>query len=171
MHPSIHPDHAFASRLQDPNSEPFQSANDRRRGFVPKSASIHSISPSNTNPSPPVPFSGGSGGQTPDFIHPVSGSVSNQNPIFNASPLQNHVTVDYSIPTQGVPNMVPNFDFNSTGDGQNQSLWGVDTTSNQPLPVQPVDEFLPPDMGFDWMNWMSTANVAMGPVEEQYGIR
>jgi hypothetical protein len=28
----------------------------------------------------------------------------------------------------------------------------------------------PGDMGFDWLNWMSTANIAMGPVEEQYGI-
>jgi hypothetical protein len=71
MHPPIHPDHAFVSRLQDPNSELFQTSNDRKRGFDPKSASIHSVSPSNpSDPSPPGLFSG-SGHRTPDFIIPV----------------------------------------------------------------------------------------------------
>ena len=170
MHPSIHPDHAFTSRLQDPNSEPFQLSNDRRRGFIPKSASIHSVSPS--NPSPPFP---GSGHQTPDFINPVSGT--SRNSLFTASPLQNHVNVDYSVPTQGyVPtNTNTNFDFNFNSNGtQPPDSWS-NPTPLQPQPppptIPPAVDFLQPDMGFDWMNWMSTANVAMGPVEEQYGIQ
>jgi hypothetical protein len=178
MHPFTHPDQTFTSRLQDPNSEPFQTSNDRRRGFVPKSASIHSVSPS--NPSPPFP---GSGHQTPDFIIPVSGTGSgsgnttSQNSLFTSSPLQNHVNVDYSVPTQGyVPtNTNTNFNFNSNSDGtQTQHPWG-NPAPLQPQPppptIPPAVDFLQPDMGFDWMNWMSTANVSMGPVEEQYGMQ
>jgi hypothetical protein len=184
MHPSIHPDHAFASRLQDPNSEPFQTSNDRRRGFVgnPKSASIHSISPSNpSNPSPPAlaPWSSGSGNHTPDFIHPGGGSSAG-NPLFTGSPLQNHVIVDHAqvpIPASvsfGSGDNNANFNFNPSGSGDGlppQNGWGLNTGLPPPQHAT-VEEFLPAgDMGFDWMNWMSTANVSMGPVEEQYGIQ
>jgi hypothetical protein len=180
MHPPIHPDHAFVSRLQDPNSELFQTSNDRKRGFDPKSASIHSVSPSNpSDPSPPGLFSG-SGHRTPDFIIPVSGTgsgaSSHQNSLFTSSPLQNHVPVDYTVPTQGyIPNTNTNTNFNFNSEGiQAQDPWGINTALQQPQPpplsVPPAVDFLQPDMGFDWMNWMSTANVAMGPVEEQNGI-
>jgi hypothetical protein len=79
------------------------------------------------------------------------------------------VNVDYSVPTQGyVPNANANFNYNSNSDGtQAPNPWA------NPAPLQPQPpavDFLQPDMGFDWMNWMSTANVSMGPVEEQYGV-
>lgn len=180
MPPSMHPDHAFASRLQDPNSEPFQTLNDRRRGFVPRSASIHSISPSNpSNPSPPALFTGGSEHRTPDFGIPSNGGGVG-GALFNASALQHDAGVDYSVPTQGHvptssnpnPNTTSTFNFKSnsvSGDGA-LPIWGTDTGPLHAQPIPQADGFLAPDMGFDWMNWMSTANVAMGPVEEQYGI-
>jgi len=175
MHPFTHPDQTFTSRLQDPNSEPFQMSNDRRRGFVPKSASIHSVSPS--NPSPPIPRSGH---QTPDLLNPVSGTGSgsghttSQNSLFTSSPLQNHVNVDYSVPTQGYMPTNTNFNFNSNSDRTQASNPWENSAPLQPQPppptISPAVDFLQPDMGFDWMNWMSTANVSMGPIEEQYGI-
>ena len=175
MHPFTHPDQSFTSGLRDPNSETFQTSNDRRRGFVSKSASIHSVSSSNPSP---APFTG-SGHRSPDFIIPVSGTGSgngsNQNSMFTSSPLQNPVAGDYSVPTQGhVPNN--NFNFNSNSNGtQAPDPWGINSAPLQsqppPLSAPPAIDFLQPDMGFDWMNWMSTANVAMGPIEEQYGIQ
>ena len=192
MQPLTHPDFAFASRLQDPNSEPFQTSNDRRRGFVPKSASIHSISPSNpSNHSPPAPYS--SGKHTPDYI---LGKGSAGNSLFTNSPLQTHIvpgqTAQMAVPP-GLPatygpnsNTNTNFNFNDGANGhghmQNlQNIWGLrtDPPQSQPMPQAPppmisqVDDFQVPagDMGFDWMNWMSTANVSMGPVDEQYGVQ
>jgi hypothetical protein len=96
--------------------------------------------------------------------------------LFNASALQNDVGVDYSVPTQGYvptnPNPNVDFTFNSNSGSGDSALpiWGTDTGPLHAQPTPQADDFLTPDMGFDWMNWMSTANVAMGPVEEQYGI-
>lgn len=177
MHPFTHPDQRFTSGLRDPNSETFQTSNDRRRGFVSKSASIHSVSPSNPSP---APFTG-SGHRTPDFINPVSGTGSGngskQNSLFTSSPSQNPVAVNYSVQTQGYgPNTTTdcNFNFDSNGT-QARNIWGINSaplpTQPPPLSAPPAIDFSQPDMGFDWMNWMSTANVAMGPAEEQYGTQ
>jgi len=177
MHPFTHPDQSFTSGLRDPNSETFQTSNDRRRGFVSRSASIHTVSPSNPSP---APFTG-SRRQTPDIINPLggtgSGNGSNQNSTFTSSPLQNPVAVDYSVQTQGYgPNTTTDFNFNSNPNGtQAPNLWGINSIPLQSqapaLSAPPAIDFSQPDMGFDWMNWMSTANVAMGPAEEQYGTQ
>jgi hypothetical protein len=83
------------------------------------------------------------------------------------------VNVDYSVPTQGyVPNANANFNYNSNSDGTPNPWGNPAPLQPQPPPptIPPAVDFLQPDMGFDWMNWMSTANVSMGPVEEQYGV-
>jgi len=219
MHPSSHPDIVFSSQLKDPNSnESFRESMDRKRGYVPtsaKSASIHTLSPSNPSPR----SASYSGNHTPDLLHHSLGNTSsNPNSLFTASPLQNHVGIDYlnqgsmAVPIPGVPlpdmstgtfdagnnptngKYASNSDFNFTAGHDHtheqplQNVWGLNTGPIQPPPpVQPpmisqVNDFqfgnpepdTLGDIGFDWKNWMSTANVSMGAIPmdelEQYGI-
>jgi hypothetical protein len=170
MHPSSHPDVIFANSLKDPNSnEPLRESMDRKRGYVPtsaKSASIHTLSPSNPSPR----SASYSGNHTPDLLHHSSLGNSNSNPnsLFTASPLQNHVGIDYSNPGSmpvpiagvsmadmskgmfdagningnGIYASNSNFNFTS-GQGHSheqplQNVWGLNTGPNQPPPtVQP----------------------------------
>lgn len=185
--PAEHPDSMLTSQMKQ-TGEPFREVMDRRRGYVAKSASIHSNSPSKPSPT----------SQT-DFANPSNGQIQGQG-MFTSSPLQQNsmappppAAVSDVFPP--IPNPVQsqgqtvmsdkaafdsnafsqaNFNFTSGQNGWNglgnltdntvdpmggmPNLPGFSTDLNQSVTT--------PGDGFDWMNWLSTANVTMMAPEE-----
>lgn len=182
-----HPDSVLTATKQ--GFEPLRDVMDRRRGFVPKSASLHSLSPSR-------PSTGS--------LSDPTGHVENQGQgVFSSSPLKQHMPVP---PLQAGRDVFPthpnaavplsddhafdsasfnqaNFNFTSGQNGWN-GLGNVDNAIIDPMGTGPGPGAIPPlppfnddpnvapapppsgDMGFDWINWLSTANVTMMAPDE-----
>lgn len=193
--PAEHPDAFLTSNLTR-SVEPFREVMDRRRGFVAKSASLHSDSPAKPSPT-----------SLPDFTGQSNGNGSaNGNGMFSSSPLQHSmpppppgVISDVyppianpplsTIPVSGHAAVPPpgltmqdrafdplsfnqaNFTFPSGQQGWN-GLGSIDVVNSQaPNGMSPFPQQTVPtpggDVGFDWLNWLSTANVTMMAPDEQ----